>query len=383
MSSLPLPDHSCPAARALEEVAIWPNSTFDDEALVSLANVRWSAPEFSRVQVNAAGKVLVTPVPNLDVYEHALRVINNWRSSHSFPLNTIQIGLRRISKDVDKHSLVAQRIKRLSSIEMKLRLLPSMKLSQMQDIGGCRSIVNNVAKVRRISDYYIRRSRVKHILNHVDDYISTPRISGYRGVHLIYRYHSDRNETYNGLKIEMQLRSRLQHAWATAVETVGTLTKQALKSSLGQADWLRFFSLMGTEIAIRERTNLVPDTPKNKKTLSGEIRRYAISLGVINQLRAIGSTLEVLGEKELGWNPTYFLLALEQADDKVTIYGFNADQLEEASQRYLEIERKASEHPGTDAVLVSVESLEALRRAYPNYFLDTRVFIEAVQRAIS
>jgi hypothetical protein len=31
-------------------------------------------------------------------------------------------------------------------------------------------------------------------------------------------------------------------------------------------------------------------------------------------------------------------------------------------------------------VLVSVESLEALRRAYPNYFLD--VFIESVKKAI-
>jgi hypothetical protein len=34
------------------------------------------------------------------------------------------------------------------------------------------------------------------------------------------------------------------------------------------------------------------------------------------------------------------------------------------------------------AVLVSVESLEALRRAYPNYFLDADVFIESVKKAI-
>ena len=39
---------------------------------------------------------------------------------------------------------------------------------------------------------------------------------------------------------------------ATAVETVSTLRQQALKSSLGDPDWLRFFTLMGTAIAIRE-----------------------------------------------------------------------------------------------------------------------------------
>jgi hypothetical protein len=38
---------------------------------------------------------------------------------------------------------------------------------------------------------------------------------------------------YNDLKIEMQLRSQYQHAWATAVETVGTFIGQALKSSIG------------------------------------------------------------------------------------------------------------------------------------------------------
>jgi len=39
--------------------------------------------------------------------------------------------------------------------------------------------------------------------------------------------------------------------------------------------------------------------------------------------------------------------------------------------------------PTRDAVLVSVESLSALRRAYPNYFLDTSAFLESVEEAIA
>ena len=136
----------------------------------------------------------------------------------------------------------------------------------MQDIGGCRSIVRNVAQVRKIVANY-EKSDIKHKVFQTDDYIDKPKESGYRGVHLIFKYFSDKNETYNGLKIEVQVRSNLQHAWATAVETTGTFIGQALKSSQGEADWLRFFCLMGSAIAIRENTNPVPDTPTSRYKL--------------------------------------------------------------------------------------------------------------------
>jgi hypothetical protein len=38
-------------------------------------------------------------------------------------------------------------------------------------------------------------------------------------------------------------------------------------------------------------------------------------------------------------------------------------------------------HTRRDVVLVSVDSLEALKKAYPNYFLDTHRFIQAVKHA--
>ncbi len=45
------------------------------------------------------------------------------------------------------------------------------------------------------------------------------------------------------LLIELQLRTRLQHEWATAVETMGTFLQSSLKSSQGPEEWLDFFSL--------------------------------------------------------------------------------------------------------------------------------------------
>ena len=208
-----------------------------------------------------------------------------------------------------------------------------------------------------------------------------PRDSGYRSVHLIYRYHSDRSETFNTLKIELQLRSRLQHAWATAVETVGTFIRQALKSSQGEEEWLRFFALMGTALAIRERTAPVPDTPTSTRQLKKELRDYARKLDVEGHLHAYQTSLRFIGMPDFDYH--YYLLQLQPggtADDPgLTVYGYDKHDLERATEDYLEVERSTDD---VDAVLVSVDSLVSLQRAYPNYFLDTAVFLDAMNQAI-
>ncbi len=341
----------------------------------------WATPEYSRDKVDAAGATLINRAATPIELEAALEIINNWRSSHSFPLNTLQVGLRDKTRQVDRRGLVAQRLKRLSSIELKLARFDWLRLSDMQDIAGCRAVVSSVRRVDELVRLY-KKSDIKHKLDDEDDYIRKPKRSGYRSYHLIYRYFSDRKDTYNELKIEMQLRSPLQHAWATAVETVGTFIQQALKSSQGEREWLRFFALMGSAVALREKTPLVPDTPTRKRELVAELRQYTTHLDVAARLRAYGSALRTIGE-QAAQNARYYLLVLDPGADRVTITGYKGAELEKASAEYLVAEREIVARPGAQAVLVSVESLAALRRAYPNYFLDTRVFLEAVREAVS
>ena len=52
-----------------------------------------------------------------------------------------------------------------------------------------------------------------------------------------------------------------------------------------------------------------------------------------------------------------------------------------ASDECLAVE-KAISKGDTDAVLVSVDSVASLRRAYPNYFADTHKFLELVSDAL-
>ena len=360
------------------------------EIFIAWDAMTWTEPKYTKEAINKAGKTLVRTF-NDDLeewkdaewaeYDDAIHVINNWRGSHAYPLNTFQMNLRNVSRKFEQEPLIAQRIKRLVSIAFKLDRFPSMKLSQMQDLGGCRAILKNVRNVKRVARYYVKKSGIKHSLSSIDDYIDAPKKSGYRGIHLVYRYYSDKKKhIYNGMKIEMQLRSKYQHAWATAVETVGMFSGQALKSSLGSQEWQRFFSLMGSAIAVREGTLPVPSVPVSRRELMAELHDYANRLRVETRLREYGNAVRSIATNEL--NAHFYLLQLDPSYGNLTITGFSANELEDANKKYAEAEQMVKANPGTDAVLVSVESINALARAYPNYFADTRLFTELMIQAL-
>lgn len=339
----------------------------------------WVQRQFSKTRIDRAGERLIAESSvSVEHRQEAYQIVNNWRASHAFPLNTFQIATRRLARQLDPEALIAQRIKRLSSIELKLRRFPTMTLSQMQDLGGCRAIVRDVATVRRLAAAFTG-SKMKHKLHVKDDYVATPQTSGYRGIHLIYKYFSDRSEVYNNQKIEVQLRSFDQHAWATAVETVGTFTRHALKSSMGPDDWLRFFALMGSAIAAFEQTAAVPDTPDDPPKLSAELRQIARELDVVNRLRSYGEALREMEDAASLKHARYFLIELELQAGRTMITGFRSTELEAANAKYLEVEERLLKDESGDAVLVSVENATQLRRAYPNYFLDTHHFLGMVQ----
>jgi hypothetical protein len=338
----------------------------------------WVVPEHGRPAVNAAAKRFLAGFgDNWAEYFDALRVINNWRASHAFPLNTFQVNLRRKGRGLDDECLVAQRIKRLSSIEHKLQRFPQMKLTQMQDIGGCRAILKRVDLVHYLVDEY-KSSDIKHKLSSEDDYIASPKDSGYRGIHLVYRYYSDRKETYNDLKIEIQIRSQLQHAWATSVEVVGTLVRQALKSSQGEAEWLEFFRLMGSAIAMEEGCSTVPGTPTSERELRRSIKRLASSLRPVQKLDNYSQVIQVVENSSR--KAKYYLLDLRPSAGKLTVTGYLEAASKSAADAYLDVERSLVAGSGDEAVLVSVDSIDGLRKAYPNYFLDTSVFTNVIRR---
>lgn len=350
--------------------------------------MNWTTPEFSRGQVDAAGKLLASDDVDvfLDTRENTYYVINNWRASHGYPLQALKMNLLHRAQSVDMTALVAQRLKRLISIEMKLRRNRNMKLSQMQDIGGCRAVLRTIGRLDALVERYEwinEHAGERSVLVEKYDYVNSPKRDGYRGVHLVYKFHSNSTShaTFNGLRIEIQLRSRPQHAWATAVETVDIFTKQALKAGAGSKDWSRFFALMGSAMAMREHKTLVPSTPTDDKELVAELRHAAAELRVVKNLASWSGAIRSLPGRDTSGAKVY-LLQVDPEAGSMQVTGFKDWTGAKASNAYLNAEKALAEDTPSQAVLVSVQSLQALRSSYPNYFADTRAFLGALHLAL-
>ena len=167
----------------------------------------------------------------------------------------------------------------------------------MQDIGGCRAILETVPQVYRLfKGHYEEGKYAAHIKRKVSDYITEPRESGYRSLHVIYVFHED-DSPYNGRHIEIQLRTNLQHAWATAVETVETFTGQSLRRETPiNKEWRDFFKLVSSAFAMREDSPLVPGTAKTERLLQDRVKEAMVVLTVRERLTAY--SLESYQEKE-------------------------------------------------------------------------------------
>ncbi len=336
----------------------------------------WAKPEHSRSKVNSAGDLFVRSDDIGDILD-ALTIINNWRASHQYPLNTFQMTLRRKARKISAGSLVAQRIKRMESISRKLQS-GTMKLVQMQDIGGCRAILPTTDDVYRLREFYAK-AEFDHKLRNEKDYIRFPKDDGYRSIHLIYEYKATGlNFAYDGLKIEIQMRTQLQHAWATAVEAVGTFTKQALKWRGGDAEWQRFFLLMSGAVALREGRPVPPGVADRIEDLAIEIRALSSRLRVNEALRAYNVTLNYSGSLEER-KARLLLVHMKPDEEVVEIKGYRVNEASRASDDYAKIEKEIRAENSDQAVLVRIESIRALRRAYPNLFLDTAMFAEFLE----
>jgi len=73
----------------------------------------------------------------------------------------------------------------------KLTRERDMKLSQMQDLGGCRAILSNVSAVNALYRMYQEPQQTLSEEGSLKcyDYVSSPKADGYRGIHVVARYH--------------------------------------------------------------------------------------------------------------------------------------------------------------------------------------------------
>lgn len=162
-------------------------------------------------QIKKAGSTLRKRMRGEDIPDEkvieALDVLEMLRSEYQAPLTTANMGLRSFIRTTRcGDAQVSQRLKRMPTILDKLLREPTLSLERMHDIGGCRAVVQNMDDLTRLR-HHILRQKPGSIEK---DYIATPRVSGYRALHIVVTYHSR--------PIEIQLRTPTMHSWAQFVE---------------------------------------------------------------------------------------------------------------------------------------------------------------------
>jgi len=351
--------------------------------------MKYKKPQFTKSKTDFAGIILSENNCSENERNSVLEILSNWRATHSYPMHIFKKRLKKISEKLDKNAVSSQRLKRVPSIIKKLNRKykgkkATMKLTQMQDIAGCRVVMTNINLVKKLyKDYYIKGD-LKHKKKNEKDYITYPKEDGYRSIHLVYKYKSDKEKKalYNDLLVEVQIRTKIQHIWATAVETVGFFTGQALKSNEGEKEWTDFFKLVSSAFAILESCPLVPDTPLNREELILQIRKKEKELNVISKMKKWTKSLKLLESLKSKKNTYLYLLELNTIQEKLIVTPYSKRQEGKAIKDYSEAEKRIYDKKGYDVVLVGADNFSDLRHTYPNYFLDTRDFIKYLEELL-
>ncbi|THV15356.1 RelA/SpoT domain-containing protein [Rhizobium rhizophilum] len=339
-------------------------------------------PPQSKSQVRQAGKAIAEGTAQPSDYA----LVDQWRASHSYVINTFKVWLRRKIETSGIEAEFAQRLKRRNTVLDKLKRkkpdgTPLIRdVTTMQDFAGCRLIFNDIEQLNVFRDFLLSSKvldNVKHKLKHEDrnkyNYIEHPKISGYRGIHDVvlhfprpHRKGDETSEPWQGLMVEVQYRTRAQHAWATALEISDIVDRQRTKFGYGDDERGLFFA-MASEIIARHYENLsrafedVSDEELNLRFSAMENE-----LGILQRLSAMRQfeSYDILGKHNvlnirINDDGDYSLdvQVFRNAQDAIT----RANELEESTK-------------SINAVYVTGEPKQ-LRSAYRNYFNDPVDFV--------
>ncbi len=327
--------------------------------------------KYSKSKIDKAGEHLKDRTTTDENIIKSLGVLSNWRGVHAEPLDTFAKVLKARSQRIDKNVIVAQRLKRTPSILIKLKNHKTMRLSAMQDIGGLRAIVDTSVAVYKLLNLY-KKSKSKHSLSSLDDYIQNPKQDGYRGIHLVYKL-----KKTPSLFIEIQLRSHLQHIWATGVEVFSTLKSSSFKTGHGDRKWLEFFSLLSSAFALKEKSPVLKQHKSMARTdLLQSLKNKMTELQVIDNLNVYTAVYKTIsGKNSIGRKGHYSLILLNSKENTISLKTFGTNQFDTAAKAYLELEQRHFYEKQINIVLVNTGDIRKLEQSYPNYFMDTKTLV--------
>lgn len=263
---------------------------------------------------------------------------------------------------IDNEGIVTYRVKRIESILSKIERQPDMDLARVNDIAGCRCILQNERKVFQFLDE-LRKSTVLEIVKknnsdgtsreYIFDYINEPKKNGYKSIHVICKCIDK--------LIEIQIRDNTQHAWATLVEITDSIYKTKIKEKnddkkTGLCDFLRLYS---------KSKNL---SQEERKTINKVLRKTKY----LQKLSKTFSKNLVKIRKdwcEVEDTPGNFYLFELPKNNKPKFQVF--DNFSTAEDAYFDSFTNEVNQNGSNIVMAYVQNKDfsTVSKAYANYFL--------------
>ena len=331
--------------------------------------------KYTRKEIDKAGRVIASTTSDLLDYAEAVVKVDDWRKLH---LPVIELLSGNISELLARNGIrvafSSQRLKRMTSIKEKLTRSSNMGLGGVQDIGGARFVFDDMDSLLQAKDCIAKATFPDFSLDHdLYDYISQPKESGYRSIHFVYRYSKPESD-WDGMRVELQIRTKLQHDWATAVETAELISQSSLKASLGDQTWLDFFKLVSAIFARKENqpvnTSFKDMTEQQYCTLYNEMNNKHKFVDNLNALVGVVNLTE-----QQSFTGGYVLLVINYEEKRVRIRHFKQDEKDSANEQYSQIENRVNKEKEA-VVLVAVSDVKELREAYSSYFLNSKEFID-------
>ena len=319
-----------------------------------------------------------------------LQLIDQWRASHGYVINTFQAWIKNHIGRKNYIVEFAQRLKRRKTVLDKLLRrngsgdLLIKDVSSMHDFAGCRMIFDDISDLKDFRSYMHSTAvtkNVQHQLRHESgkyDYIEHPKSSGYRGIHDVYKHFprgSNRIEKetkpWDGLLVEIQYRTRAQHAWATAVEISDLLDGERTKFEMSVSERGEFFAIASEIIARRHEHTTKALSGKSLEQLQFRLGELENNLGIMQRLQLLR---QFEAEEKLQRHNVLNIYRDESGDLALEVIPFKTAA--PAIAKATELEEGGT---SVNAVYVRADDPNQLRSAYRNYFYDPVDFVQLLR----
>ena len=191
------------------------------------------ATKLSKTKIDQLGERLKQARSDEDI-----RLLDEYRFSFGEAYETVISRVRGIVPAPPS----GRPVKTTDSIVDKLRR-ESIRLTQMQDIAGCRVVVEDIAEQNRSVAALIAAFPMAAVMDR-----RVKPSYGYRAVHVIPKI--------SGKPVEIQVRTILQDLWAKMSERASDTIDQNLKYGGGPPEWLTFLDGSSKGVASLENSEV-------------------------------------------------------------------------------------------------------------------------------